>query len=75
MVLSECEIGKRVKVRALQLPEAHQKRLLDLGLLPGTEVEIVRKAPFGDPVVVRFRGCQISLRSSVLSRIMVEVAR
>jgi ferrous iron transport protein A len=41
-----------------------RKKMLALGLLPGTIVEVIRVAPLGDPMEVLVRGCQISIRES-----------
>ncbi|GIM46191.1 iron transporter FeoA [Collibacillus ludicampi] len=64
MVLSECRIGEKARVTALLLGESRRKRIMDLGLMPGTEVQVVRKAPLGDPIVVQVRGYQVSFRMS-----------
>ena len=44
------------------------------GTAPGTDIEVVRKAPAGDPFVYRVRGYEICLRSRQASTILVEVA-
>ncbi len=41
---------------------AYRAKLLAMGLLPGTVVEVVRTAPLGDPVELRVRGYQLTLR-------------
>ena len=46
-------------------------RLLEMGLLPGTEIEVVRLAPLGDPMDIRVRGYHLSLRKSEAE--MVEI--
>jgi Fe2+ transport system protein FeoA len=46
--------------------------LLEMGLLEGTEFEIVRLAPFGDPIDIRIRGYHLSLRKADAARIRVE---
>ena len=43
---------------------AARKKMLTLGLLPGTIVEVIRVAPLGDPMEVLVKGCQISIRES-----------
>ena len=47
-------------------------RLLEMGLIEGTEVQVVRLAPFGDPINIRIRGYHLSLRKAEASRIRVE---
>jgi ferrous iron transport protein A len=45
---------------------------MELGLVPGTLVEVVRRAPFGDPMEVRVREVHLSVRRSETARIHVE---
>ena len=47
------------------------ERLLDLGFIPGTPVEILKRAPLGDPVVYGLRGYHICLRASEANLIRV----
>lgn len=47
------------------------RRLMELGLVPGTELQHVRVAPLGDPIEVSIRGVHLSLRRSEASRIHV----
>lgn len=49
------------------------RRLADMGLTPGTEIVIVRNAPFGGPVVVQVRGSSVALGRGVASRIFVRL--
>jgi Fe2+ transport system protein FeoA len=48
------------------------ERLLDLGFIPGTRVEIVKRAPLGDPVIYELRGYRICLRRAEANRIRVK---
>jgi ferrous iron transport protein A len=55
--------GDRARVRDLREgAPAYRAKLLAMGLLPGTVVEVLRMAPLGDPVELRVRGYQLSLR-------------
>jgi Fe2+ transport system protein FeoA len=66
--------GHRGTVHAVSCADrALQHRLLALGLVDGTEVEFVRRAPWGDPVGVRARGYQISLRREEARAVVVAV--
>jgi ferrous iron transport protein A len=47
------------------------ERLLDLGFIPGTQVEILKRAPLGDPVIYGLRGYRICLRASEAKLIRV----
>lgn len=48
------------------------QRLRELGFTPGTEVDFVRCAPFGGPLVVQLRGYQLALRPSEARRVRIE---
>jgi ferrous iron transport protein A len=48
-------------------------RVQELGLCTGTEVEVMKVAPFGDPVELRFRDCRYCMRKHDLSSIEVEI--
>jgi ferrous iron transport protein A len=47
------------------------RRLMELGLVPGTSVEVVRRAPLGDPVELRLRQVHLSIRRSEAAHIHV----
>lgn len=47
------------------------RRLMELGLVPGTPVEVVRRAPLGDPIELRLREVHLSVRRSEAARIHV----
>jgi ferrous iron transport protein A len=48
-------------------------RLMEMGLLPGTELRFVRRAPMGGPIEVEMRGFHLSLRAQEASNIIVKV--
>lgn len=47
-------------------------RLLEMGLLPGTPVEVVRLAPLGDPIDLKVRGYHLSIRKHEAESIQIE---
>lgn len=49
-------------------------RLLEMGLVPGTTVEVVRLAPLGDPMDLRVRGFHLSVRKEEAARVIVAPA-
>lgn len=67
-------LGKKARVRELELDGNLRRRFLDLGLIYDTEVIPLLKSPAGDPVAYEIRGTVIALRSEEASRIWVEVA-
>ncbi len=72
MKLSEAAVGSKVRIRNVYFPSSIQGRILGLGFVPGTVVEVVRSAPLGDPRVYRVRGKLITLRNDEASYIDVE---
>jgi ferrous iron transport protein A len=62
--LSELQPGARARVSGFRVQSAYSDQLVRLGLIPGTEITVVRTAPLGDPVEIRFRGFALALRPS-----------
>jgi Fe2+ transport system protein FeoA len=60
--LSQLLPGDVSHVLALRGNPEYRQHLLEMGFTPGTEVVFVRSAPLGDPITVRVRGYQLSLR-------------
>ncbi|MGR5146136.1 iron transporter FeoA [Photobacterium proteolyticum] len=74
MKLSELSCGANGIVTSLsELPSATRKKLMVMGMLPDTQVTVVRLAPLGDPLQVRVRGVDIALRKQIAANIEVEV--
>lgn len=71
--LGELAVGTRAVVRQVAGSRRLRTRVLELGLLPGTEIEVVRKAPLGDPLELRLRGYSLSLRKADAAAIEVQV--
>ena len=49
-----------------------RKKLMVMGLLPNTEVKVIRRAPMGDPLQVEVRGVSVALRETIAQKIEVE---
>lgn len=64
--------GGRALVIRIDGDEHFARRLMDLGMTPGTEIALVRRAPFGDPIELVVRGSHFSIRRSEADRIHVE---
>lgn len=69
--LSQLPIGKKASVTALMSDGAARRRILDLGVIDGTEIEPLYKSPSGNPVAYLIRGAVIALRSDISAKIMV----
>lgn len=66
----------RTPARIVQVGGAHafRRRLLELGFLPGVEVQVLGVAPMGDPLDIELRGCRFSLRRAEADAIAIDVA-
>lgn len=64
--------GGRAIVTRIDGDEHFARRLMDLGMTPGTEIALIRRAPFGDPIELVVRGSHFSIRRSEADRIHVE---
>jgi ferrous iron transport protein A len=72
--LTSLETGACGTVSEIRVPPEHRTRLLEMGLLVGTPVQLVRYAPLGDPVEIKVRGYNLSLRRHEAEQILVRSA-
>ena len=69
--LASLAIGSVATVAEIKVPPEHRGRLLEMGLLVGTPVELIRFAPLGDPVEIKVRGYHLTLRKHEAEQIWV----
>jgi Fe2+ transport system protein FeoA len=69
--LSSLRPGSKGTVGRIDILPAQRGRLLEMGLLVGTSLELVRFAPLGDPVEIRLRGYHLSLRRHEADQIWI----
>jgi ferrous iron transport protein A len=69
--LAEIALGKTAKITSVDGPRAFRRRLLEMGLVPGIDVKVVTRAPFGDPLQIEVRGGQWSIRRNEAAQIEV----
>lgn len=69
--LTSVALGTTARVAEIKLPPESRPRLMEMGLLVGTPVELVRFAPLGDPVEIRVRGYNLTLRKHEAEQIFV----
>ncbi|AMF93847.1 ferrous iron transport protein A [Vibrio fluvialis] len=75
MKLSDLNAGESGLILALNgLSTDVRKKLMVMGLLPNTQVTLIRRAPMGDPLQVEVRGVSIAVRESIAAAIDVEKA-
>lgn len=70
MTLKNAKLGEVVRIDSVGESNLKQ-RLLTMGLIPGTRVEILRSAPLGDPIAVRLRAYNLALRKDDAEKIEV----
>jgi ferrous iron transport protein A len=69
--LASLKVGGAGTVSEIKVPVEQRGRLLEMGLLVGTPVELVRFAPLGDPVEIKVRGYHLTLRKHEAEQIWV----
>lgn len=74
MALSDLRVGQSGTVETLDFPDKVSDHLAHLGFLPGASIEVLRRAPAGDPTVYRIDGVEVALRTETARHITVELA-
>ncbi len=71
-LLSQLKIGERSKVVAVHGEGAVRRRLFDMGITPGAEIYLRKKAPLGDPIEISLRGYELTLRKTEAAHVEME---
>lgn len=71
--LSEFEIGETGLIKKVEGEGRLRRRLFDMGVTPGAEVSLKKKAPLGDPIEISIRGYELSLRKDEANLVVAEV--
>jgi ferrous iron transport protein A len=71
--LTSLKVGSTGVVSQINVPAEQRGRLLEMGLLVGTPVELVRFAPLGDPLEIKVRGYHLTLRKHEAEQIFVSI--
>ena len=69
--LAALRVGARARVLAVTGSGAVARRLMEMGVVPGAHVRVIKAAPLGDPIEVRVRGYHLALRRAEAQSIMV----
>ena len=70
--LTSLAVGGAGTVTEIKVPADQRSRLLEMGLLVGTPIQLVRFAPMGDPVEIKVRGYNLTLRRQDAELIFVQ---
>ena len=74
-LLSEFSVGEHGSVKAVSGEGKMRRRLFDMGVTPGAEIFLRKKAPLGDPLEVTIRGYELTLRKTEAACVEMEVAK
>jgi len=72
LTLDKIEPGTITKIVSNQATGVVRRRIMDMGLIPGESLEMIRRAPMGDPLEVMVKGYHLSLRKAEAKFIVVE---
>jgi len=64
MTLDRLKPGNSAQVTDIEADHILRRRMMELGVTPGTKVSVVRVAPMGDPIEIKVRGYRLSLRKA-----------
>jgi DtxR family Mn-dependent transcriptional regulator len=73
MALNELKPGQKARIKKIRRKGETSKRIVDMGVTPGTPVEVERVAPLGDPIEIKIKGYHLSLRKEEAADITVEM--
>lgn len=71
--LSEFDVGQSGVIKSVSGEGRIRRRLFDMGVTPGAEVYLRKRAPLGDPIEVTIRDYELSLRKSEAELVVTEV--
>ena len=72
MTLADLPKGESRKVVSVRGEDAITRRLMEMGVIPGVAVRMVKSAPFGDPLEIKVRGYSLALRRNEAESVVVE---
>ena len=70
--LRQLPLGQKALIRSVSAEGELGRRIREMGLVPGSELEVVGQAPLKDPVAIRIKDFTLSLRNNEADHIMVE---
>jgi ferrous iron transport protein A len=70
--LADLQPGQAAEIVSIDCDRRMSRRLMEMGLLPGTQVRVVRVAPLGDPLELRLRDYSLSVRRKEAAQITVQ---
>jgi len=71
--LDTLDVGCKAIIRKITAQGILRRKLLDMGAIPKSEIEVAKIAPFGDPIDIKIKGYHLSLRKQEARGILVEM--
>lgn len=71
--LADLPVGQKAVIVNVQGPTKIIRRLLDMGMVPGAQLEVIKYAPFGDPVQIKIWSSSLALRKTEAKLVQVQV--
>ena len=72
MTLRDLKIGESARIKAVGGEGALRQHFLDMGVVPGAEIKLMKLAPMGDPMEFRIHGYELTLRVADAEKIEIE---
>ena len=73
ITLDKLRLGNEGFIKSIECEDkALRGHILDMGLTPGVEVELIKTAPMGDPLEIRIRGYELTIRKADAAKIVLE---
>jgi ferrous iron transport protein A len=72
LTIANLQKGERARIKGFSL-ESVPLKLLEMGCLPGNEVELVQQAPFRDPLYLNINGSHLAIRKETAEQIEIEL--
>jgi len=72
-LLSDFSVGESGKIKSVKGEGKIRRRLFDMGVTPGAELTMRKKAPLGDPIEITLRGYELTLRKDEAACVEVEI--
>lgn len=72
-LLKEFKVGEKGIVEKLTVIGPLRRRLLDMGITPGTEITLKKMAPLGDPIEILIRGYKLAIRKAEAEAIIMKI--
>lgn len=71
--LNELNVGTKARVLRIEDKGAFNRRIRDMGLNPGAEITVEKRAPLGDPINIKVKNLSLVIRNNEAEKIIVEI--